>query len=126
MSNKHTILLVEDEPSLTNLYRTVLDKQFQLNIASDLQSAEEYLHTHQPELILLDLIIPREKGMSPDFQQRLGFELLKKTNNIPVIVFSNLDSQQDQIEAKQLGAKDYLVKANILPAQLVERILQVI
>jgi len=123
-NNQHHILLVEDEPSLTTLYRTILEKHFQLDIVSDFTAAKTYLSSHQPELILLDLIIPFAQGQAPNFSQRLGVDLLKlkEINNIPVIVFTNLDDEQDKTETKKLGAKEYIVKANILPAQLVEKI----
>lgn len=121
-NNKHHILLVEDEPSLTTLYRTILEKHFQLDIVSDFTNAKKYLSAHQPELILLDLIIPFASGLAPNFNERLGFVLLKEIHNIPTVVFTNLDSVQDKAEAKKLGAQDFIVKANILPMQLVEKI----
>ena len=123
MSNiKHHILLFEDEPSLTTLYRTILEKHFQLDAVSDFTAAKNYLSAHQPELILLDLIIPFAKGLAPNFSQRLGVDLLKEIKNIPVIVFTNLDDERDKTETKKLGAKEFIVKANILPVQLVEKI----
>lgn len=121
-NNQHHILLVEDELSLTILYRTILEKHFKLDVISDFSTAKKYLSSHRPELVLLDLIIPYSPGMAPDFSQRLGLDLLKEIADIPVIVFTNLDSERDKSEAEKLGAREYIVKANILPVQLVEKI----
>lgn len=129
MTNKtKQILLVEDEPSLINLYQEVLKRNYQVIVAPNFESAKNILLKNIPDLILLDLIIPVKVGNRIDYSQRIGFELLKEVKknkkliNIPVIVLTNLDSPRDRKTAKQLKANDYIVKANILPLQLLKKI----
>lgn len=128
LNKKKQILLVEDEPSLINLYQEVLKRKYQVQVASNFESAKNSLLKNIPDLILLDLIIPVKVDNRIDYSQRIGFELLKviKKNkeliNIPIIVLTNLDSPLDRKTAKQLKADDYIVKANILPIQLLKRI----
>lgn len=72
----------------------------------------------QPDLILLDLIMP---GMN-------GFEVLtklkknKKLKEIPVIIVSNLGQESDIVECKRLGAADYLIKSNLSMKEIVNKI----
>ena len=75
-----------------------------------------------PDIVLLDVIMP----------EMSGFEVLSKMKqdgeikDITVVIFSNLAQEQDFSEARRLGAVDFLVKANFTPAQLVERIDQIL
>lgn len=111
------VLLIEDEPLLIDLYSEAFEKEdFALEVAEDggqaLKKANE-----RPDLILLDILLP---GIN-------GFELLKrfkanpKTKNIPVIVLTNLGSEQtdkDRRLALSLGAVDYLVKSYHTPEEI--------
>jgi len=74
----------------------------------------ELVRNEKPDLVLLDLILP---GIS-------GFDVLKKIkedpelSNIPVVVLSNLASKEDKEKAKELGAVDYMVKAQTMPDEV--------
>lgn len=119
MSAKHQkkVLLVEDEPLLIDLYSEAFENEgFNLVVADDgnvgLKKANDL-----PDLILLDILLP---GMN-------GFEVLSrlkknaKTKDIPVIVLTNLGSEQtdkDKRLALSLGAVDYLVKSYHTPEEL--------
>lgn len=91
---------------------SALDGEIGLSIAKE----------KNPDLILLDLILPRKDG----------FEVLKalkedeKTKDIPVIVLTNLESVQDVEKALELGATTYLVKANYNLTEVLEKIRQTI
>jgi len=126
--NRQTILLVEDEPSLINLYREVFKKQYAILVADNLDAARTALQKQTPNIILLDLLIPVKTKRIVDYAKRTGFELLKDvrknnaTKNIPVIILTNLDNIEDRKTAEKLKATDFIVKANILPNQLIEKI----
>lgn len=116
---KKRVLLVEDEPLLIDLYQeSFIDATFRLELVT---TGEEALVAAQkrPNLILLDILLP---GMN-------GFEVLKrlkangKTKDIPVIVLTNLGSEQidkDKRLALSLGAVDYLVKSYHTPEEMAE------
>lgn len=120
MTTKKKVLLVEDEALLVDLYKEVFEKQpFNLNIAETGNDALTQVNNDRPDLILLDILLP---GMN-------GFEVLRKlksspkTKDIPVIVLTNLGSEEtdkDRQLALSLGAIDYLVKSYHTPDNLVE------
>lgn len=114
-----TILLVEDERSLSEVLGHELKKSnFEVEFAYDGEEAIETLKILKPDLILLDLILPKMNG----------FEVLEKikrdfdTRSIPVIVLSNLGSDDDIKHAIKLGAEDYYVKVQHPLLEIVEKV----
>jgi len=105
-----TILLIieDDEVLLRALYLTFHEKGYTIATATDGEAGLKMTERMKPNLVLLDLIIPKMDG----------FEYLKivKSNpalaKIPVVVLSNLGQKDDIEKAKGLGAADYFVKAN--------------
>lgn len=123
MPNKlPAILLVEDEPSLITLYKAVLKGNYKLSIAENYEQAKEFLAKNKPQLILLDVIIPTVSGSNLDYSKKIGFDILENYKDIPIIVLTNLDSPEDRRIAKKLGAKDFVVKANVLPSELTKKV----
>lgn len=122
-------MLVEDDPPLIDIYRIAMKRSpFDLSIQSDIESAFNFARDKQPSLILLDIILPAPHHQAPEVFEKMGFELLKKlkadpkTKKIPVAMFTNLDSYQDRETAEDLGAVDYLVKANYVPSKTIKKI----
>jgi len=114
------ILLVEDDAMVSKLYQSKFDlERFETIIASNGQEALDKLPSN-PDLILLDLMMPVMDG----------FEFLEKVKKdpkyakIPVIVLSILGQEADIKKAQKLGAIDYFVKEEVTPGQVVERIRQ--
>lgn len=116
---KPSILLVEDDTFLAGMYVTKLTMEhFQVELATDgamgLAKAEE-MH---PDLILLDILLPKMNG----------FDVLKqikadpKMKDIPVILLTNLGQKSDVTQGFDLGAADYLIKAHFMPSEVVEKI----
>lgn len=112
------ILIIEDDLQLQLIYQDLL-KNLQVEILLAI-TASQGLHlakTYHPDLILLDLMLP--SGFT-------GLDLLKELKgdqelvNIPVIVLSNLDSER--AKAMDIGASEYLVKANTLSDDVVKTI----
>lgn len=113
------ILIIEDDPVLIKMYKTKLVIEgFEVVTALDGLQGLEKLKTFSPDLILLDLAMPKMDG----FEFLTEMKKNKKWEKLPVIVFSNLGQESDMQKAKELGAKDYLVKINLTPRQVVEKI----
>ncbi len=118
--NGGKLLIIEDDELLVKMYSTKCSMEgFEVDNALDGQQALEKLEKNDYSIILLDLMLPKVDG----------FEILEKLRasswpnaKKPVVVFSNLGQQTDIDRAKKLGANDYLVKANLTPNQVVEKI----
>ncbi|HXK32128.1 MAG TPA: response regulator [Candidatus Paceibacterota bacterium] len=114
-----TILFVEDESTLQKTLGEVLTKEgYQVISALDGEIGLRIAKEKKPDLILLDLILPKMNG----------FEVLKKikedgaTKDIPIIVLTNLEGMEDIQKALELGAATYLVKANYSLEEVLEKI----
>lgn len=117
---KKTILIVEDDEILLRaLYLNFEDSNFTLASATDGDMAVVVTQRVMPDIILLDLLIPKMDGFRV-------IEVLKsdpKTKDIPIIVLSNLGSESDIKRAKTSGALDYFVKANTKLEELKEKVI---
>lgn len=113
------ILLIEDDRFLrTLLEKRLRGEQIKVVGASDGEDALQKVVTEYPDLILLDLILPKRSGFS--FLAEINKDVnLKK---IPVVVLSNLGQPEDIERAKEYGVKEYFVKANFSLEQLVQKI----
>lgn len=119
VDTKHTILIVEDDLFLRNMYLTKLESEgFEVFLASDGEEAIDKMKLYKPDIILLDILVPKKNG----------FEVLEEKKNdseirdIPVMVLSNL-SQKEQIKkCYELGAKDFLIKAYFVPIEVIKKI----
>lgn len=113
------ILFIEDESALQRAASQVLTEEgFQVLSALDGELGLELARKEVPDLILLDLIVPKKSGFEV-------MEELKKdpnTKNIPVIILSNLESSGDVERAVASGATTYLVKTNYRLEEVVEKI----
>jgi len=113
------ILFIEDDSSLQKNLNDFFKKQnYQILSAFDGQTGLEMAKKEIPDLILLDLILPKLKGLNV-------LEELKKddlTKNIPVIIFSNLEQTQDIEKAIEKGAKGYLLKNEYSLKEIAEKI----
>jgi CheY-like chemotaxis protein len=113
------ILVAEDDRFLATAYRAKLTKMgFEVTVATDGEEALAALPQILPDLILLDLVMPRKDGFAT-------LEAIKKQDqfkNIPVIVASNLGQKEDLDKAKALGAADYVIKSDLSMDSLIEKI----
>ena len=105
--NKKAILVVDDEADFVDLVRTTLEaKGYDIIAAYDGKDALEKASKEKPDLILLDLVMPRPNG----------FEVLSKlksswrTANIPIIILTAKGDKDYILDAQKLGAADYMVK----------------
>jgi DNA-binding response OmpR family regulator len=113
------VLLVEDDPFLSNLLKVRLQKEnVDVVLARDGEEALKKIEEDKPGLVLLDLILPKKSG----------FEILEKVStdpqlkDMPIIILSNLGQTSDIQRGKELGAIEYYVKAKISIDDLVGKI----
>ena len=114
-----TILFIEDESALQKTFGEVLKQEgYEMISALDGEIGLRLAEAKKPDLILLDLILPKIHG----------FDVLKKlkqaegAKHIPVIVLTNLEGMRDVDMALELGATTYLVKAQYSLEEVVEKI----
>lgn len=102
-----TVLLVDDNPqNLKVLYETLKDKGYRLLIANDGEKALDLAHRHQPEVILLDIMMPELDGYQ--VCQRLKADAV--TSGSAVVFLSALDDVQAKVKGFSLGGADYISK----------------
>jgi two-component system nitrogen regulation response regulator NtrX len=99
-----TILIVDDEPAARYGLRRALEAKYRIAEADSAEAAREALNTEQPDLILLDVVLPGQSGL--DFLRWMR----EQGSELPVLMVSALDTAKTAVEALQVGAADYLVK----------------
>ena len=110
MSPPATILLAEDDRILRKAGEATLKKRGYAVIAAvDGEDALAKAREHKPDLILLDVIMPKLQG----FEVLANLKSDAATRDIPVIMLSNLQDESDVRKATDAGALDYLVKSNV-------------
>ncbi len=118
-SNKQKILLVEDDDSLAAVYTTRFEAEgFAIQRVSDGEQALTAALEYHPDIILLDIMMPKVDGFDT-------LDILRNTPQIgatKVIVLTALSQEGDRQRAKDLGADDYLVKSQVVIADVVERV----
>lgn len=111
------ILVVEDEQSLNAAYKLILEHAgYKVASAFDGQEALDEIAKQDPDIILLDLKMPRMDGIA--FLEKYQPRLLK--NKPKIIVFSNFDLQEEIDRAFVLGADKYVLKAWAAPKDLLK------
>ncbi|OGG47972.1 hypothetical protein A2761_01150 [Candidatus Kaiserbacteria bacterium RIFCSPHIGHO2_01_FULL_51_33] len=123
MADKLKVLIIEDDMLMGTLLSEALWRyEFEPILAKDGDEGLKALEKALPQIILLDLILP---GIN-------GFEVLEKIKNnaktkaVPVVIVSNLGDKSDIARGLSLGAEDYLVKANMVPKDIVSKIREIL
>jgi len=118
-----SILLIEDDPFLTDIYTTKLKESgFSLEVAKDGEKGLRKIREKMPDLVVLDIVLP----------QIDGWEILReikadeKLKNLKVIILSNLGQKEEIEKGLELGAAKYLIKAHYTPSEVVEEIKKVL
>ena len=98
------ILLVEDESSLVETVRYALDREgFSVDVARDGREALDRFHEAEPDLVILDLMLPAVSGL--DVCRRI-----RESSTVPIIMVTAKDSEADKVAGLELGADDYVTK----------------
>lgn len=101
-----TILVVDDDPANIRVLSTLLKNEYKVVVAKSGKSAVEIANSHNPHLILLDIVMPDMNGFDVIKQLKSSY----RTQNIPVIFITGLNSDTDQEQGLKLGANDYIHK----------------
>ena len=110
-----TILVVDDEPKITQFVRDYLERAgFGVLIAYDGKSALSHAKTDKPDMVVLDLGLPQMDGL--DFTREF-----RKVSNVPIIMLTARSDESDKLIGLELGADDYITKP-FSPKELVARV----
>lgn len=115
----HKIVIVEDEEALARVLKEKFEgEEFTVELAMDGKVALPIIQKMRPDLVLLDLMLPKRDGIDVLKDIKMDRDL----ENLPVIVLSNLDGDEDIKQAIALGAKDYFVKSQHPIKEVVEKV----
>lgn len=115
------ILLVEDDPFLSSLLKNRLQKEgFEIILVRDGDEALNSLNNSVPNLILLDIILPKKSGF--EVMEEVNKNPQLKNKKTPIIIISNLGQPEDIERGRRLGAIEYFIKAKISIDELIEKI----
>ncbi|MBI1984843.1 MAG: response regulator [Candidatus Wildermuthbacteria bacterium] len=118
-----TILFIEDEAALQKTLGDALRQDgFEILSALDGEIGMRLAKEKKPDLVLLDLMLPKQNG----FEVLRDLKAGEGTSRIPVIVLTNLEEMQDVQKVLELGATTYLVKSNYSLEDVVRKIKEAI
>jgi len=123
MENKKKVLIIEDETALLYALQSQLAAAgLQTFTADDGEKALKMVGEVNPDLIVLDLLLPKVDGWTflSEIKSKEG------SKDVPVVIISNLSDDASQKRGFELGAKDYLAKVNYSMDELVEKIKKMI
>ena len=113
------ILLEEDDDALASVYITRLKTEgFNVHRVPNGEDALAYTLEHKPDLILLDVMMPKVSGFDV-------LDILRntpETANVKIIMLTALSQEADKEKAEKLGVDDYLVKSQVVIADVIDRI----
>lgn len=113
------ILLVEDDDALANVYITRLQAEnFDVRRVANGEEALAAALSYHPELVLLDVMMPKVSG----FDVLDIIRNTPETTNLKVIMLTALSQEADKERAESLGVDDYLVKSQVVIADVIDRI----
>lgn len=119
MVNDKRILLVEDDKMLSDMYITKFKKEgLTVSQAHDGAEGLEKIKQEKPDLVLLDIIMPKLDG----FAVLKAIKSDDALKHIHVLLLTNLGQSEDVSKGNELGADDYFIKANHTPAEIVEKV----
>jgi len=115
------ILLIEDEKIMVNLLEKKLTKKgYDVSVAWDGKEGLGKIRKMKPNLILLDIIMPKMGG----FEVMEEIVKDKELKKIPIIIISNSGQPVELGRAKKLGAKDWLIKTEFDPQEVLDKVIK--
>ncbi len=113
------VLIVEDEDLIMDLLKKkLLQENYDVLTAHDGEEGLKVLRETKPDVVLLDIIMPKKNGYEVMEEMSKDPELKK----IPIIIISNSGQPVELDKAKELGAKDWLIKTEFDPQEVVEKV----
>lgn len=114
-----TVLLVDDDEFLSDIYGTKLARDgFTVVVAHDGIEGYAKAVSEKPDIILLDVMMPKQDGFETLKQIRGNADIA----NTPVIMLTNLGQKEDVDKAMSAGANEYMIKAHFVPGDAVKKI----
>ena len=132
MRQTKKILIVEDEALTTQMYKDAFEKLgYYLYAVKNKVEALKKIKDEQPAMILLDLLIPTQDSVFEkfDFRTPIGLDVLRavkqsaEMKDTKVVVLTNLENDQARLAAISAGADDYIIKTELTPSQVAERVI---
>ena len=115
------ILLIEDEEIMIGLLQKKLTNEgYEVSVARDGEEGLKAMREVRPDLVLLDIIMPKMGG----FEVMEGMQKDKTLAKIPVIVISNSGQPVELDKAQKLGAKDWLIKTEFDPQEVLNKVVK--
>ena len=113
------ILIIEDEELMYNLLERKLTADgYKITVAKDGIEGMEMMKKEKPDLILLDIVMPKKNG----FEVMEEMQKEKELRGIPIIVISNSGQPVEIDKARELGAKDWLIKTEFDPQEVIKKV----
>ncbi len=117
------ILIIEDDPFLLKLYDEILTSAgYSIEKAEDGNTGKKKITTAKPDLLLLDIMLPKMNGLDLLEEVRANPE----TKDLKVVIVTNLSSESDRERAQKLGVSKYMIKTEYDPNQIVEAIREIV
>ena len=115
------ILIIEDDKLLANLLTKKLEKEgYEVSVSPQGDKGLTEAKKIKPDLILLDIIMPAMDGFEVMEELKKDEELVK----IPIIIVSNSGQPVEISKARELGARDWLIKAEFDPQEVVDKVIK--
>ncbi len=113
------IAIIEDDTVISQMYRMKFEADgFDVQLATDGERGVELVQNFNPDIILLDLQMPKKNGA----EALKDIRKLSNSKSTPVIILTNLGEEEAPKELRSLGIESYIVKAELTPRQVVQRV----
>ena len=123
MDNKTSVLIIEDDSYISDMYKIKLESEnFEVATAKDGIIGIKMLEKQKPDIILLDVVMPKMDGFDV-------LKIIKKNielKGIPVVLLTNLGQKENVEKGFDLGADSYIIKAHFTPSEVIEKIREVL
>lgn len=118
-TNEQKVLIVEDDSVLGSMYKIKFETNgFKVTVATNGADGLEAARKDKFDIILLDIIMPQLDGFSVLAELKAD----AKTKDVPVIMLTNLGTEEDKKKGKEMGAVDYVVKSSLTPTQVSDKV----
>ncbi len=122
-NRKTKVLIIEDDSYISEMYRIKFESEnFETVVKNDGVEGIKFMEKNIPDIILLDIVMPKMDG----FSVLKTIKKNPKLDKIPVILLTNLSQKENIERGFDLGASSYIIKAHFTPSEVVEKIKEVL
>lgn len=117
------ILIAEDDQFLSKMYQKKFELSgFEVMVVANGEEAVQKMTEWKPNMVVMDVMMPKLSG----FEALKNAKAITTIKNIPIVILTNLGNPEDKEKAMELGAKDYLVKSDLTPQEVVDKVAKLI